>query len=69
VAKLAFDALLMEVKRETAAPEGTDYVLKNALGSQELDDLSPERQSDEIAVQLKASRTPRCGKHSRNSSR
>src|SRR4029077_16078887 len=31
LAKLAFDALLKEVKRETAAPEGTAYVLKTRL--------------------------------------
>jgi DNA-binding LacI/PurR family transcriptional regulator len=31
LAKLAFEALLKEVKRETAAPEGTDYVLKTRL--------------------------------------
>jgi DNA-binding LacI/PurR family transcriptional regulator len=31
LAKLAFEALLKEVKRETAAPEGTDYILKTRL--------------------------------------
>jgi hypothetical protein len=41
LAKLAFEALLKEVKRETAAPEGTEYILKNAFGSQEFDDLCP----------------------------
>jgi LacI family transcriptional regulator len=31
LAKLAFEALLKEVKRETPAPEGTEYVLKTRL--------------------------------------
>ncbi|MGC1911860.1 MAG: substrate-binding domain-containing protein, partial [Candidatus Acidiferrales bacterium] len=31
LARLAFDALLTEVKRETPAPEGTEYVLKTRL--------------------------------------
>ena len=29
--KLAFDALLNEVKRESPVPEGTEYVLKTQL--------------------------------------
>jgi LacI family transcriptional regulator len=31
LARLAFEALLQEVKRETPAPEGTEYVLKTRL--------------------------------------
>lgn len=31
LAKLAFDALMKDVKRETPAPEGTEYVLKTRL--------------------------------------
>jgi LacI family transcriptional regulator len=31
LARLAFEALLKEVKRETPAPEGTEYVLKTRL--------------------------------------
>ena len=31
LAKLAFNALLKEVKRETPVPEGSEYVLKTRL--------------------------------------
>jgi LacI family transcriptional regulator len=31
LARLAFDALLKEVKRETPAPDGTEYTLKTRL--------------------------------------
>jgi LacI family transcriptional regulator len=31
LARLAFNALLKEVKRETPAPEGTEYILKTRL--------------------------------------
>jgi LacI family transcriptional regulator len=31
LAKLAFEALLKEVKKETPAPEGTEYILKTRL--------------------------------------
>ncbi|MGB9467958.1 MAG: substrate-binding domain-containing protein, partial [Candidatus Acidiferrum sp.] len=31
LARLAFEALLKEVKRETPSPEGTEYVLKTRL--------------------------------------
>lgn len=45
LAKLAFEALLKDVKRETPSPEGSEYVLKTRLVLRNSTALSPSRQA------------------------
>jgi LacI family transcriptional regulator len=62
LARLAFDALLKEVKRETPAPEGTEYVLKTHLvlrsstAFPQDDDQARSRPNPRRAVQAGATR-------------
>jgi LacI family transcriptional regulator len=45
LAKLAFDALLNEVQRETPAPDGTEYVLKTQLVLRSSTAFPPDKKS------------------------
>lgn len=56
LARLAFEALLKEVKRETPAPEGTEYVLKTRLVLRSSTIFPPSHAKD------KAKAAPRCSK-------
>jgi LacI family transcriptional regulator len=59
LAKLAFEALLKEVKRETPAPEGTEYVLKTRLVLRSSTTFSPSH--DQTKSRLNSRRAVRTG--------
>jgi LacI family transcriptional regulator len=59
LARLAFEALLKEVKRETPAPEGTEYVLKTLLVLRSSTTFSPSH--NETKSRLNSSRAVRTG--------
>lgn len=58
LARLAFEALLKEVKRETPAPEGTEYVLKTRLVLRSSTAFSPAyNQGKALTTAKRSSRT------------
>jgi DNA-binding LacI/PurR family transcriptional regulator len=60
LAKLAFEALLKEVKRDTPSPDGTEYVLKTRLVLRNSTNLSPgHSQTKPRSNTKRASRAPR----------
>ena len=60
LAKLAFEALLKEVKRDTPSPDGTEYVLKTRLVLRNSTNLSPgHNQTKPRSTTKRASRAAR----------
>lgn len=59
LARLAFEALLKEVKRDVPAPEGTEYVLKTRLVLRSSTTFPPGRNNNEDKSKQPARRTAR----------
>lgn len=59
LARLAFEALLKEVKRETPSPEGTEYVLKTRLVLRSSTTFSPTHAQSKARANSKRPAKPR----------
>jgi LacI family transcriptional regulator len=62
LARLAFEALLKEVKRETPLPEGSEYILKTRLVLRSSTAFSPEYNQGKSASSSKRSARPKTGR-------